>query len=105
MKALVDAGDGVGFEKFTGKIDAHSKFEDEQLFKFFKENDESCKAAIDELEAEHAQLDISKTVFDAIKAGDGIKEALQKYAEHMLEHLSHEENTLVHRWLNLSPEE
>lgn len=75
------------------------------MFKFFVDTDPDVAKAVAALEAQHNDLNASERVFEAMKSGEGVKEALEKYQSDLLEHLAAEERVLVHRWLNLSVED
>jgi hemerythrin-like domain-containing protein len=103
------------FEKFHAKIEKHSTFEDTMLFKFFKEHlAKDSEIFLQELEKQHHDLVLVETVKtnyqaflsnrneETVKAWTG---SIDKYAADLLQHLELEERSLVHLWLNLTPEQ
>lgn len=93
------------FEKLAGKIEAHSQFEDSQLFKYFLDHDPSSREALEELGKQHAELVLTKDISAALGKEDTdvgeLSEKIQTYHKELLQHLEAEELALVHRWLNL----
>lgn len=98
------------FEKFHSKICNHSTFEDEQLFKFFLENNPGeCNTELEKLMEEHQDTSATNEVREALGKGadesQGLLAAIQQYSEGMKVHMANEEKVLVQRWLSLSKEE
>lgn len=93
------------FEKLARKIEAHSQFEDAQLFKYFHDHDSGCKEALQELGKQHADLVFTKDIIAALGKEDSdlgeLEEKITAYHRELLQHLEAEERALVHRWLNL----
>jgi len=88
------------FEAFQKKINSHSDFEDNQLFKFF------CDEKLDvegfqELKKQHEDDEVIQAVRNAADSESLVK-ALEEYVSSMKNHLELEERTTVHLWLNLS---
>jgi len=108
------------FAKLESKIVRHSKFENEQLFAFFREN--SAKLSLndggskllerlDELEKDHKGLSdplhlegVQACHKDYNHKGRALISAITAWRQQLEEHLEMEEETLVGIWLNLSPE-
>jgi len=107
------------FIKFDAKIKAHSKFEDEQLFKYFLENcssSEEVQSKLKALSKEHSDLKDTERVRNAFQKVLGDKEvettdlremqdALDDYVQDLEKHLQEEEHAIVPIWLNLTSEE
>lgn len=75
------------------------------MFKFFVDTDATVAKAVAALEAQHSDLNASERVFEAMRSGEGVQDALKQYQSDLLEHLAAEERVIVHRWLNLSAED
>lgn len=100
------------FRKFHAKIEAHSKYEDTQLFQFFLDSKiMNITDALQKLTEQHSDI---RTVA-AIQQGYGnhkdkhkdvhMQPLLQEYVNDMLQHLDFEEKTIVGPWLQLTDEQ
>ena len=114
------------FDKFHGKIESHSEFEDNQLFKFFIDSKIGNQDSFKELVGQHSDLrqsmEVKKTLEEQIKLSssnssgnnntttqlvwkDKVKPQLEQYIQELLDHLELEEQTITGPWLQLSDEE
>jgi hypothetical protein len=93
----------AAFAKWRSKLEGHSNFEDEQLFKFFKENVAGMDEELKELEKQHeTQLgQTEETIFDSKEW----KASLQIYVDEMLKHMEMEEIVIIKPWLHLTDKE
>ena len=99
------------FTKFTNKIEAHSAFEDQQLFKYFIDQSFSTET-IKQLSRQHSddskRLDVlkalTKTEFNT-STRDEIVRSIDAYVEDMLAHMQLEEQTIVPIWMTLSKDQ
>jgi hemerythrin-like domain-containing protein len=101
------------FSKFHAKIEAHSEYEDTQLFQFFLDSKiKMPDGALQKLMEQHSDI---RTVAE-IQQGYGnsgrnngkqkpMQPLLQEYVNNMLQHLDLEEKTIVGPWLQLTDEQ
>ena len=99
----------TAFSKFHKKIEAHSEFEDTQLFKFFLDAQIGNQPALQRLMEQHKDLRTVQAIQDGLDNGADyetvIQPNLERYIKDLLEHLQLEEQTLIGPWLHLSLEE
>ena len=108
------------FDKFHGKIESHSEFEDNQLFKFFIDENIGNQDSFKELVGQHSDLrqsmEVKKTLEELLSSKsssnnptqlwkDKMKPQLEQYIHELLDHLQLEEQTITGPWLQLSDEE
>lgn len=112
------------YNKFVGKIEKHSEFEDEQLFKFFlnekigaEDSTINTSAALNSLTKEHGDVknvtELQECLQKMIKGPgldttmDNLKEQVERkmtdYVDDLKQHLDAEERAIVALWLQLTP--
>ena len=107
------------FNKFHGKMESHSEFEDNQLFKYFIDSKIGNQDSFNELVGQHSDLrestELKQTLEGLLSSSDAetnnqiwkdkVKLQLQNYIQELNDHLQLEEQTVVGPWLQLSDEE
>jgi hypothetical protein len=86
-------------------VHTHHRLEDRQLFPALRSSNPALGPVVDKLEADHARvsnhLDGVETAADALAAGDSagarqrVVDALRELTEHLLVHLSFEEEAII----------
>jgi hypothetical protein len=101
------------FTKVHGKIEAHSVFEDTQLFKYFSDAKIGDAENLQKLYDQHKDLRTAQAIQEGylkVRSGDGSYETdvqphLEAYAQDLMEHLKLEEETIVQPWLQLTDDQ
>lgn len=104
----------AAFAKFHKKIQAHSEFEDTQLFKYFVDAKIGNLENLQTLQGQHEDLrtveaienEFAKALTDPSSCTSAsLLELLKGYVEDLEKHLQLEEQTLVRPWLQLTAEQ